>query len=120
MRIVTFLAALIVFAGVAQAGESVFFSEMNDIPVMPGLYELAAEGVVFDKPEGRIVEAAAAGEGVTPSEIMDFYAKTLPQMGWVRDGADEGYSRAGERLILRFEGAPGRPAVLRLSLRPGS
>lgn len=119
MRIVTFLAALVVFAGAAQAGESVFFSEMNDIPVMPGLYELAAEGVVFDKPEGRIVEAAAAGDGLTPSEIMDFYAKTLPQMGWVRDG-DGAYSRAGERLILRLEDTPGRPAVLRLSLRPGS
>ena len=85
---------------------------------MPGLYELAGEGVVFDKAEGRIIEAAAAGEGVDPAEIMDFYAKTLPQMGWVRDGEGH-YFRAGERLILRLEVAPGYPAVLRLSLRPG-
>src|SRR5688572_24242600 len=36
-----------------------FFSEMQDIPVVPGITEVIDQTVTFDKPEGRIVESVA-------------------------------------------------------------
>lgn len=100
----------------AWAAESQFFSEMNDIPIMAGLYELPGETVVFDKAEGRIVESAAASETENPSQIKGFYDATLPHLGWVRVGPDS-YARDGENLTLRLE-SRGNVQVLRLTLTP--
>ena len=100
----------------AQAGDSRFFSELNDIPLMPGLYELEQETAVFDKPEGRIVESAAASETQTPSKIKGFYESTLPQLGWVRSGPDS-FVRDGEKLTLTVQ-PRGNIQVLHFSLRP--
>jgi hypothetical protein len=53
---VLFLALLSV---TALARADAFFQSVNDIPLMPGLNEITDQEMVFDKPEGRIAEAAA-------------------------------------------------------------
>ena len=109
LRLAAILAVLIPAAGWAE--ESRFFSELNDIPLMPGLYELTEETVVFDKPEGRIVESSAVSETQEIAKIRAFYAETLPQLGWQRQlpasartakGVDS-YAKEGEILTVKTE-----------------
>jgi hypothetical protein len=117
MRVLIFLALLIVFAPTGvQAEGSRFFTELADIPVMPGLFELVDETMIFDKAEGRVVESAAASETKNSNEIKAFYNQTLPQMGWVR--VREGvFQRGAEQLHLTIE-TRGNLRILRLSLTP--
>jgi len=92
--------------GAALAAETRFFSELNDIPVMPGLYELSDETVVFDKPEGRIVQSSAVAEKLQAAEIVNFYLDILPRLGWVRQHGGPGaasFTRQGEKLVLLLE-----------------
>lgn len=108
--------ALILLASPAGAEEAQFFSQLRDIPLMPGLYELPEDSLSFDKPEGRIVEAAAASETRSAGEIRAFYDSTLPELGW-RSAGDNSYVREDEKLILRPE-SRGKLNILRLSLSP--
>lgn len=104
MRFWLLTALFLVLAAPLRAEEPRFFSELNDIPLMPGLYELTEDAMVFDKPEGRIVTSAAASETENINEIKAFYDSVLPQLGWVRQGVVDGaqaYVRQGETLTLR-------------------
>lgn len=121
LRVLIVLTALAPIAGWAE--DARFFSALNDIPLMPGLYELTEEAVVFDKPEGRIVESAAVTETQEAAKIRAFYAETLPQLGWQKvpaaknaKGADS-YRKQGETLTVRTE-ARRQLKILRLSLSP--
>ena len=86
-----------------------------DLPLMPGLVEVAGAGVVFDKPSGRIVETYVQGE-VGRDAVLDFYRRSLPALGWEAAGA-AGFRREGEHLRLEFVSEEG-PLVLRFSLHP--
>ena len=82
--------------------EQQFFETLNDVPLMPGLYEMLDESVVFDKPGGRIIESAAASEDLAAREIESFYQQTLPQLGWNQVG-DDTFIRQDESLTLNVE-----------------
>ncbi|MCE2509434.1 MAG: hypothetical protein J4G10_00390 [Alphaproteobacteria bacterium] len=88
---------------------------IEDLPLMPGLAEVEEAGVVFDKPAGRIVVAFAEGD-VSRTEVLGFYANTLPQLGWTADG-EAAFHREGEALRIEFE-ADGKPLLVRFSLSP--
>jgi hypothetical protein len=97
-----FIGAIVLAISPASAEETKFFSMLTDIPLMAGLYELPQDGMSFDKPEGRIVETAAASESKNTNEIRAFYASTLPQLGWSMAGPDV-FTREGEKLTMRLE-----------------
>lgn len=105
------------FGAQARADEQRFFSNISDLPLMNGLYELPDSAVVFDKEDGRIVESSAAGDGVAPERIMAFYRATLPQLGWKPVGQGAVYERGGETLQLKAENDAG-VGVLRVLLAP--
>jgi hypothetical protein len=92
-------------AGVADG----FVPGTEDVPLMPGLRSVDNGGLVFDKPQGRIVEAQATGR-VTRIAVQDFYAATLPQLGWNADSGRR-YRRDGELLTLDFSGRDGNLTV---------
>lgn len=95
-----------------------FFADMDDMPVMPGLVEDLDATVVFDRPDGRIVEAAAAGP-VTPAAIRQFYQAALPSLGWeAKAGASMVFRRGAERLSLDITDAGDGNSILRLSIEP--
>ncbi len=72
--------SVVAFPVLAQA----FFLNLPDIPVMPGLVEIEERGLRYDKPEGRILFAAAKiDDSIDDSEIERFYSNALPQFGWV-------------------------------------
>ncbi|HYH22935.1 MAG TPA: hypothetical protein VD995_30360 [Azospirillum sp.] len=94
------LAGGVVSAPAAAAETAAFVAGMGDVPVMPGLSPAAEEPLVFDKPTGRIVETVLHGR-VERRAVLDFYARTLPQLGWKR-AADTRFQREAEELRLEF------------------
>jgi len=86
-----------------------FVAGTEDLPLMPGLKPVANSDVVFDKPEGRIVEARAEG-ATTREKVEAFYAASLPPLGWKPAGRDI-WQRDAERLRLDFANAGSRLAV---------
>ena len=108
-------AAPAVVGGAAAAGDG-YVEGLEDVPLMPGLESIADAGMVFDDPSGRIVEAYAEGR-VERSEVLAFYAATLPQLGWRAEG-EAIYRREGEVLRLEFIGGAGMLAV-HFFLSPG-
>ena len=112
-------AALIVlglsFGLAAQQGGGGFVGGVEDLPLMPGLVEVAEARVVFDKPGGRIVEAFAVGRA-SAAEVREFYAQALPQLGW-RPISGGGYGREDEVLSLDI-GAEGDEVTIRFSISP--
>ena len=105
--------------GASQVIAGSFLGEIDDLPLMPGLTPLQNTGVVFDSPQGRIVEVYTAGK-VTRPEVISFYAESLPQLGWVvQDVGNEGaaWRRENEVLRLMFSGT-GPIVTVHFSLAP--
>lgn len=94
-RLIVILALLFGIApAFAADGDSVVIEEsvqtdvagIADVPLMPGLAELADETVIFDKPDGRLVLAVAEGQN-RERYIRDYYLSELPARGWALEGA---------------------------------
>ena len=95
--------------------QAAFFSTVEDLPLMSGLLEIVEEGMVFDKPEGRIVEVVAAG-AVLRGAVVAYYESTLPELGWHREGGAE-FVRSGEVLRYRL-GTVGEMTEIRFTIAP--
>lgn len=96
------LCGLILFAAMPLRAEE-FVAGTEDLPLMPGLRPLPNSAIVFDKPEGRIVEARAEGS-TTREKVEAFYTASLPPLGWKPAGRDV-WLRDAERLRLDFAAA---------------
>lgn len=108
-------ALALVAAGLGSAYAQGFLAAYEDLPLAPGLTELAGSGLAFDSPGGRIVEAYARGQTVA-AEVLKFYATTLPQLGWTRE-SDTLYRRDAER--LKLDTSPeGRALVVHFTISP--
>lgn len=106
------ICTLLLAASQLQAAEG-YLAGIPDLPLMPGLREVPDSGLIFDKPQGRIVEAYAVG-AATPQAVTAFYDETLPQLGWRREQPGA-YLREGERLSLEFvRSAEGVTVLFRL------
>jgi len=99
------IAALAAPDRVQGAAAGTFLAGTEDIPLMPGLRSEESTLVVFDKPQGRIIEVEARGK-VTRVAVEKFYATSLPALGWVAEGT-HGWSREGEGLRLAIKGRDG-------------
>ncbi|HEU0072150.1 MAG TPA: hypothetical protein VFS04_12715 [Alphaproteobacteria bacterium] len=115
------LAAPLVILGAApaawaQSRPAGFLSVIDDVPLMPGLSERMDAAVVFDKPEGRIVEAEATGR-LTRADVLKFYASSLPQLGWRARGEGK-FLRDREELVLSFVSGSGGSLTVRFTLSP--
>ena len=89
----------------ATAAAQTFIEGSEDLPLAPMLTPVEEGSVIFDSPSGRIVEAIAYGS-TSRDIVRDFYAKTLPELGW--ESTDQThYHRDGERLVIDFFGNDG-------------
>ena len=101
----------------AQPGMPVFFHDLNDVPLMPGLTEVPEEAVVFDKPEGRIVQAGAQSVNVAAQAVSLFYDRSLPPLGWQKVSADT-FTRDKETLKIKVE-SQGSGSHIQIVVTPG-
>lgn len=99
-----------------RADGTLFFETLQDVPVMPGLTELEDYTLVFDKPEGRIIEMVAKIDGASVRDVRDYYRRSLPQLGWVMASQDN-YMRGEEHLSLNFESEQ-NDSFLRMTVQP--
>jgi len=93
-----------------------YVAGIGDLPLMDGLIEDPDAAIIYDKPEGRIVEAVAHGD-VTSGEVEEFYRTTLVQLGWQATGDNLSFAREGEVLIITIEDQGGT-ATVSFSLAP--
>lgn len=119
MAVVAALAAQLVLAlpvpGADAEEGTGFVGGFEDLPLMAGLAEVVDARVIFDKPDGRIVEAFAVGD-VDADAVRNFYAGALPQLGWRQVDAGS-YQREGEVLRIEVEERDGGTAV-RFAISP--
>lgn len=118
------IAALMFGAAAALAQDDLvdlpLVAGIEGVPLMLGLVELADDTVVFDKPEGRIIDATVSG-AVLLSDAYAYYHSALIETGWtpllrkVIDGIL--VVRGGEVLHLRFRREADETAV-HFSLSP--
>lgn len=101
---IVFAIVLICLAPMAAARG--FLSTITDVPLADGLYELPDAGLVFDKPQGRIVQLTASHKAqMTQQALMAFYQNSLPNLGWQASESASGlltFTRRGEILRLTF------------------
>lgn len=101
--------ALALTALVVLLGGSSWIEGVEDLPLMPQLTRAATPPVVFDKPEGRIVQASA--EGLVPAtDVRRFYESTLPQLGWIAAGP-LAWVRGKEKLTIELHTTATRTSV---------
>ena len=112
---------------IEQAASTDFLRFVEDLPLAPGLIEDGSAIVVFDKPNGRIVETRASGQLSSAAAVVDFYRQTLPQLGWkpvaaainaTPNGAIQlNFARAREVLSLLI-GTDNGVVVVRFAITP--
>jgi hypothetical protein len=117
-----FAAAVALTATLAVAADRSghFLSGFEDLPLMDGLVEQTDSGVVFDKPDGRIVERYASGP-LSLDSVKAFYSETLPQLGWqakpAKGAGHLDFEREGEALDIEFKTVDSE-LVVRFSVMP--
>ncbi|MQX38019.1 hypothetical protein [Roseospira navarrensis] len=109
-------------AGPSALGPASFVSGTEDLPLMAGLREVPERGVVFESPNGRIVETWAVGY-VPAERVRAFYRESLPHLGWRAGDDDLTFRREGEVLTLDFpaagkDTAPGAALTVRFRITP--
>jgi len=120
-----FCLGLAVLSGGLSAEERAagYLDAVEDMPLMEGLHETGDGGVVFDKPNGRIIRTVATGN-VAPASVRRFYVETLPQLGWKRQKKLElikdllVFRREGERLEIQTVPETGGATEVRFSIEP--
>jgi len=105
LRVILALIATILLA-FSSAFAQQYVPGTEDLPLMKDLAAVQGTDVVFDKPEGRIVEATARGK-VSKSAVRRFYGETLPQLGWKIALSPDSWTRETETLHLDFQGRDG-------------
>ena len=113
------LAACLALAGLCATPISLaaaFLSIAEDVPLMPGLTEIPDTATVFDKPSGRIASTEAKG-AVSAAGVRQFYAATLPQLGW-QFVSPTSFRREAELLQLTTSGRDNAALTVRFELLP--
>lgn len=82
----------------ADGVQAEFLAGFDDLPLMPALRQNSEGVTVFESPYGRIAESYASG-ATTRAAVLEFYAATLPQLGWARTG-ETTFRREEEELTL--------------------
>ena len=93
-----------------------FIPGINGLPLMSGLKLIQERRVVFDTSGGRIIEVFADGK-VLPKNILSFYKKTLPQLGWILD-TNNNFERDEELLKIEVSYSKTSRSIVRFFIIP--
>lgn len=78
--IFTFVAYLALGVSISSAQEGTMLNDL-DLPLPAGLSENNEGAMLFDSPDGRIINAEAAGI-IEGSRVFEYYKVVLPSLGW--------------------------------------
>jgi hypothetical protein len=112
---ITVIAVLAYFGTSVRAGDN-YSADISDLPVFEGLTVKEELNTVFDSPEGRVVDVYMEGAAEKADAAYDFYASTLPELGWKKRGTAS-YERGDEQLNMSSEKSAGT-VTLKFSIRP--
>ncbi|MDB2668268.1 hypothetical protein OAI46_05635 [Alphaproteobacteria bacterium] len=110
------LASLALLVGLATLGpltaakaQDSYLSAASDIPLPPQLQETSEAALVFDKPQGRIVQMSAGytSKKPKPQSVVAFYRSILPNLGWRDESASDTrltFKRESEMLQVTMAG----------------
>lgn len=109
------IAAVVLFS--SQVWAQGFFAGLPDVPLMPGVVELEARGLSFDKPEGRILVAVASvDDSISDSQLQGYYSQALPAFGW--QAVDPfSFVRGHEKLQIVLQNEEGQK-LLEITISP--
>ncbi len=111
------VAVAVLLGAPAQAGEAIFVAGFDDLPLMAPLREMAGAGIIFDTPQGRIVERYASG-ATDAAAVGRFYRDSLAALGWQAAGPLV-FEREGERLTITiYPPDSAQRLTVRFSLAP--
>lgn len=104
------LSAILMIGMTSPAVAEGFSIVVEDLPIMDGMTEREDLTVVFDTPEGRIVETTMeTAAGV--ETVLSYYRRTLTQLGWHPVGTSErAYIRENEMLSIDAKKNPAAEA----------
>jgi hypothetical protein len=88
---------------------------IEDLPLMPGMVEKKDDVLIFDKPDGRIVETSIETDA-PPAEVKKFYEESLPPLGWHTLSLSL-YAREDETLKIKIE-RKDETTLVRFVLKP--
>lgn len=90
-----------------------FVQGSEDVPLMFGMSRVFDDSLGFDSAIGSISSSSYLAPYVA-NQVQDFYAKTLPQMGWKMQQSDairSVFVRDSEKLVIEFMQQENRQVV---------
>jgi len=99
-----------------------FIEELENIPLPTSFIQNKKKSIIFDTPEGRIVEIYTKGRG-DKQTVIDFYKESMPQFGWkiIKNHNNKvalRYIKEGEKLDIKITNAEKYNLNLNFELSP--
>lgn len=97
----------------AKAGD--FIPYLDSVPLMDGFTASADNALIFDKPEGRVIEIDLWCEAACPNDaaITHYYADALGMLGWIKADSGE-FIKNNERIQIEiFSAEDGVQKIIR-------
>lgn len=112
------IALILIIASTGFANSSEFIEGLEDIPIIDNFTQVESENVSFGNEESRLIETYISSKKATFNEVRQFYAKTLPQMGWkVLKNNSEVISFERELEVLEIVRESQKPLLVRITLK---
>lgn len=101
MRIITLLIVAMFFAFPAKGEE--FIPYLDSVPLMQGFNASTETALIFDKPEGRVIEVDAWCDLDCPDQktIEEYYAHAMKILGWTALERNS-YIKETETLVIEI------------------
>ena len=105
MRVSRFIFALALLCAAPAFADTRYFTQIEDLPIAPGLEETDARFEFFDT--GASILGASARGRAQAEQVRAYYQTVLPELGWALSIGSGGenetvYLRGREELALSF------------------
>ena len=112
-RVSTLITLFLLLISYLQTARAEPFSGIiENLPLVNGFKEDLENIVVFETPMGRIIETSARGKG-NLQDAIDFYQKSLPQLGWDTRSKTQ-YHKNGEMLKIEVKDKTDVESIIRI------
>ena len=115
-KIILLLISLLYYSNLHAKND--FVPGIADLPVPASFYLDSESSSIYNDNYGRLVTASFIGKA-KQEEILDFYYKTLPALGWKKEEFLH-FSREGEILTINIIAKNQEELIINFQLNPAS